>query len=317
MIQQKLKILAQATLCLTSSSLFANPWFTGPLLAGSGHTIPAGHINFEPYFFQIDNVGFYDTNWQFIDSPHSKNVIVNPILSIGLTDKIDVQYSVPYMYNQDQHRSDQHVGDVSAGFGYQVIEQKNSLYRPDLRIAFREVIPTGKFNRLHDTYDGNDGTGNGSYQTGVSFNFQHLLPFNDINYLRTRLSLSYYYSDYVHIRGNSVYGGNSLTNGTVSPGNQYSIDMAGEYSLTQNWTLVMEAYYANRGSARFFGFPGLGADAIPAILSQGHTINWSLAPAIEYNINSNVGIIAGYWFTVAGRQTNQANAAVIAVNIYV
>jgi hypothetical protein len=27
------------------------PWFTGPLLTGSGHVIPVGHANYEPYLY--------------------------------------------------------------------------------------------------------------------------------------------------------------------------------------------------------------------------------------------------------------------------
>jgi hypothetical protein len=48
---------------------------------------------------------------------------------------------------------------------------------------------------------------------------------------------------------------------------------------------------------------------------QSHT--WSLAPAIEYNFNSRVGIIAGAKLTVAGRNATALVIPVAAINIVI
>jgi hypothetical protein len=61
------------------------------------------------------------------------------------------------------------------------------------------------------------------------------------------------------------------------------------------------------------------AGAAPAQfqLSSGASRTWSLAPAIEYNFNSRVGIIAGAKFTVAGRNATAVVIPVAAVNIVI
>jgi hypothetical protein len=47
----------------------------------------------------------------------------------------------------------------------------------------------------------------------------------------------------------------------------------------------------------------------------GHT--WSLAPAIEYNFTSRIGVIAGAKLTVAGRNAAAVVIPVAAINIVI
>ncbi|MCB1827280.1 MAG: hypothetical protein KDH94_02560 [Coxiellaceae bacterium] len=42
---------------------------------------------------------------------------------------------------------------------------------------------------------------------------------------------------------------------------------------------------------------------LPVPVSEVSTNSFSIAPAIEYNFNGNLGIIAGVWFGVDGRNT--------------
>ncbi len=43
---------------------------------------------------------------------------------------------------------------------------------------------------------------------------------------------------------------------------------------------------------------------------------FSIAPAIEYNWNANIGIIFGSWFTLAGKNSTQFTSGVFAFNYY-
>jgi hypothetical protein len=47
----------------------------------------------------------------------------------------------------------------------------------------------------------------------------------------------------------------------------------------------------------------------------GHT--WSLAPAIEYNFTSRVGVIAGAKLTTSGRNASAVVIPVAAINIVI
>ncbi|KTD06899.1 hypothetical protein [Legionella jamestowniensis] len=302
--------------CFSSNIAWAGPWFTGPLLAPAGHTIPRGHSNLELYGFYTDNEGIYTRHWKLVHTPHSESIIGNPIFSHGLTDKLDIQYGVPYVYNKNKGRQAQGLGDTSVTLGYQLLEQKESKWRPDLRVTVQEIFPTGKFEALDPLNNGADATGLGSYQTGVALNFQHLLPVGETHYLRTRLSLNYLYANTVDIQGASSFGGTPFTQGTIDPGDLFTADLAAEFTLTQNWVAVMEGYYASRAATQFSGFIGNNAQGMPAPIGHGNIEEITLAPAIEYNFSPNIGIIAGPWFTVTGRETTQFISYVAAFNAY-
>jgi len=47
----------------------------------------------------------------------------------------------------------------------------------------------------------------------------------------------------------------------------------------------------------------------------GSSVSFALAPAIEYNFTSNVGLIAGIEFSVAGRNTSSYIAPQMALTI--
>jgi len=81
------------------------------------------------------------------------------------------------------------------------------------------------------------------------------------------------------------------------------------YSMTQHWVLAMDVVYERDGSTHIHG---AGLD-----FNSGESHNWSLAPAIEYNFNSRVGIIAGAKLTVAGRNATALVIPVAAVNIVI
>ncbi len=44
----------------SSFHLYADPWFTGPILAPAGRVVQIGHINFELYGFWTTKTGSYD-----------------------------------------------------------------------------------------------------------------------------------------------------------------------------------------------------------------------------------------------------------------
>ena len=183
-----------ALLMLTQTAL-ASPWWTGPLLAPAGKTVPKGHLNFEPY-------GFYS------EYPHGfKNLEGTPVLTLGLTDFMDVQTALPFDYSWKNGHHGSGVGDYSLALGFQLLRQKENSIIPDLRFVVQEVFPTGKFENLNPNLQGTDQTGVGSYQTYLGLNFQRLTTFENDHYLRTRLSLVAAFPQDVTVHGVNVFGG--------------------------------------------------------------------------------------------------------------
>lgn len=299
-----------------NTPLFASPWFTGPLLAPAGKTVPAGHINLEPYLFDTDAYGFYNEQWNLIQTPNLHTLTVDPFVTLGLTDFLDFQLAVPYSRNSINHRHDNNFSDVVVGLGIQALTQKDKTFIPDLRILLAETLPTGKYNNLNPAKSGADATGSGTYQTAISFNFQRLKKFKSDHYLRTRLSLTYAIPHHVRVSSFNSFGGGFNTQGELNPGKQFYADLAFEYTLTQEWVPVFEMLYVNRERTHFSG--NLGTSLTGDVASIGHNSGQQLsfAPAIEYNINSQLGIIGGLWFTATGKNMPAFASGVIAVNYY-
>lgn len=296
------KLLA---LTLFSQAAFATPWFTGPLLAPAGKTIPSGHFNFEPYAFYTEYPAGY------------RNAEVTPILTAGVTDFIDLQTSLPYDYSWDQGQHGNGIGDYSLGLGFQVLRQGENSWLPDFRITVQEVFPTGRYENLSARKLGTDQTGSGAYQTFLGLNFQHLRALQKEHYLRTRFSFVTAKSSSVTVHGSNVFGGGFGTEGRVHGGTSYSADLAFEYTLTQHWVPVFEVLYGHSSGADFDGNPGFTPGGTIAAIGGSSSNSASLAPALEYNFTSNLGLIGGLWFSVTGPHAAKFMTATLAVNYYI
>jgi hypothetical protein len=284
---------------------FAGPWMTGPLLAPSGKNIPPGHLNIEPYAFYTEYpMGF-------------KNIEVLPIVSLGVFNFMDVLISLPYDYSWVPGAHGSGIGDVTAGIGLQLHRQDENSLLPDVRLVLQEVIPTGRFDKLGETKFATDQTGTGARTSLASLNFQQLLNLAHDHYLRTRLSLAASTSSSVRVNGVNVFGGARDTFGRVRPGNNYAADLAFEYSLTQNWVPVFEVLYTKSTASNFTGNPGFTPGGVIASIGGPGGEQTSLAPALEYNFSSNLGVIFGVWFSVKGPQAAKFTAATIAVDYFI
>jgi len=303
-------------LILSSTLLQASPWFTGPILAPAGKTIPRGHINLETYGFFTENIGNFDRSWRLVRGGGGQTTQINPLFSYGLADGVDMQFSLPYIINRSHDRTGKYLGDSSALLGLQLIEQKESLWRPNLRFTVQQIIPTGRYDHLNADNEGTDATGSGSYQTAFALNFQHLLELPYAHYLRTRLSITYQYAQYADIQGRNSFGGNTMTSGKIRPGNLSSFDLAGELTITQHIVAVMEGFYLTRQVTKFKGFPGMDRHGLPLTIGRGDVEELSLAPALEYNFTENYGIIAGVWFSTEGKDAPDFKSTVIAFNAF-
>jgi hypothetical protein len=306
-------------LLLFSSIIYSDyaPLFTGPLLAPSGVTIPKGHINIEPYFFYTDNQGIYNRHWHTNHVNKSHSVSLNPFLiTYGLNDFLDMQMSFPLNINRVMGQHGAGISDLNVLLGIQVIRQSENNNLPDLRISLGETFPTGKYNNLNPTKASVEGNGFGVYETALSFNFQKLYKlFN--HYLRNRVILRISSpNDRVNLKGFTSYGGGFGTRGSLHVGNNFVFDTSIEYSLTRNWVGVFEVQVVNRDKTNFWGVPGVTQTGATPTIGHGVIDSITLAPAIEYNFSPHLGIIAGSWFTVAGRETSEFISAVIAVNYY-
>lgn len=318
MIKTIKRVLIVIALLFTTSAFSEAPWFTGPILAPAGKTIPKGHWDFEPYVFYTDDFGVFGNHRRVVKIPDTHTLNLNPLIFYGLNDWMDIQGSFPLNHTIKNSQRKNGIGDFAITIGFQALNSRENTWIPDLRTTLGLSFPTGKYQNLNPSKQGVDGMGSGAYQTTLGLNFQKLLQLNNQHYLRARLSASYTLAHSASIRGYNAYGGGVGTQGSIRLGDAFQGDFALEYQLTQNWVPVFEINYTTRARSKFSGMPGINpSNGLLATVGQGEVDQLSFAPALEYNFNAKLGIIAGIWFSAYGRDANEFASGVIALNYFV
>jgi hypothetical protein len=285
------------------------PWLTGPLLTPSGHVVPAGFYNIEPYVYAIEQKGVYDKHWNSHHVP--SNWSINPQLpiQIGLGKSWDCLISPQFLYNYNHGAHATRFGDLQAGVDYQILMDTKENWYPAVKVSLQETFPTGKYEHLSAHKKGTDISGMGAYTTNFALTFTRLFHFAWTHYLAARLYLGYTVSNMVHVRGINAYGGDPSTRGKVHPGNSFTALIGLEYTLTRHWALALDIKDTYINKTHFSG-------KTTTPVGSGSFEQISLAPAIEYNFNESSGLIAGVWFSVAGRNAPDFTSYVIAFNYY-
>jgi len=285
-------------------------WWTGPLLAASPGSLTPGHFLIEPYVYDAIPQGHYDNDGNRRPVPHANDFGSQSYILYGLTDRVGVGLIPRFGFNDVSNGRDSSkpgVGDLTLQAQYGLTRFEEGSWVPTTAVVLQETLPTGKYDQLGNRPA--DGLGTGAYSTNLALYSQYFFWMPNGRILRTRLDVSYSVSGSAGVRGVSVYGTDEGFRGRARPGNVTVVDAAAEYSMTRNWVLAMDVVYEHDGSTHVYG-SGLNVDS-----GTGHT--WSLAPAIEYNFNSRVGIIAGAKLTVAGRNATAVVIPVAAVNIVI
>lgn len=294
-------------ICVSPAYPGDHPWLTGPLFTPSGEVIGFGHFDIEPYFFLTTRTGRYDKNWHAVSIRKFHQLNAQVTIKAGIHERITFSCLPQYFHNETQKVSTSGFGDLPIGFDIQLLEEKDG--RPPVKLIIQETIPIGRYHKLKAVNKGTDAIGLGSFSTQVGLASCKLFHFKDDHYLSTSANFFVVYFAPVHVRGINVYGGDDSTNGTVYPGTSFNFYCSAEYTLTENWVLALDvlSYFSLKGH-----FKGFSEKAV----SSPSTAQISLAPAIEYNWSKTVGVIAGPWFTVGGKNSTCFYSAVAAVNFY-
>ena len=292
-------------------------WWTGPILAAGASTLPKGHALVEPYVYNIRSRGRYDADGRRHTSAPAQTYGSLTYLLYGLVDDITVGVIPRFAYNDVSSSPDSsgaRLGDFTLQGAYRLSTFREGSFVPTMSFVVQETLPTGKYDRLGERPS--DGVGNGAYTTTLALYSQYFFWMPNGRILRTRLNFSYALPDTVSVRDTSVYGTSEGFRGQARPGRAFVAGAAWEYSVTRNWVLALDAVYENDTSTRVTGTTLLpGGVQAPLSRSSGSSDSITLAPAIEYNWNSRMGVIAGALFTASGRNTGATFAPVVAVNM--
>lgn len=135
--------------------------------------------------------------------------------------------------------------------------------------------------------------------------------------VRTRFNVAYAFSDEVRVRDVSVYGTGSGFRGVAEPGDVLTINSSWEYSVTSNWVLALDFAYQHDNNTSLRGASTDPVTGAPEEVRADFGSAWrfGIAPAVEYNFNSRIGVIVGARWFGAGRNTSATVTPAVALNM--
>lgn len=289
-------------------------WWTGPLLAPNASTLPQGHLLVEPYLYDVITQGYYNSSSSRVSVPHDNSYGSLTYINYGLFNKLTIGTLPTFGYNAPGNGP----GSAGIGFGDLTVQAQYRLHLfnesswfPTTSVNVQETFPTGRYDQLDRPSDG-FGAGACTTTLGLYTQTYFWMPIGRI--LRMRLNLSQAFSSLADVRDVSVYGTTQGFRGHAAPGAALLLDLAGEYNATRHWVLAMEGIYRHQYNTRVTG-NDIATLTEPVVLNSGSSQVFGLAPAIEYNFNSRVGVILGSRLFPAGKNTTASITPVVAVNI--
>ncbi|MBM7131392.1 transporter [Dyella mobilis] len=285
----------------------SDAWWTGPMLANSAETLPPGHFLFEPYLYDVR-------------SPNTDSFGSRTYILYGLANRLSVGLIPVFGYNRlgnGPSSSSVGVGDITLQAQYRLTEFQPGKWIPTTAIQLQETLPTGKYDQLGDRPA--DGLGSGTYTTTLAINSQMYFWLPNGRILRMRFDVSEAFSNHARVQGVSVYGTGQNFQGNVKPGNASFADLSFEYSLTERWVLALDATYSHDANTLTAGEQLVDpAGAIPypqnMRLNSGSSSAFGLAPAVEYNWSSAIGVLLGTRVTFGGHHSVDTVTPAVAVN---
>jgi len=275
-------------------------WWTGPMLASSGNTLPRGHVLAEPYLFdQRGKGGDYAGSLTY--------------LLYGATDRLTVGLIPTFGAARGRgspYRRHAGVNDLTLTAQYRMHLARIGEAMPTWSLVVQESLPTGRFDRLGG--DADRGIGSGSFATMIGLYAQRSDVMPDGHILRTRINLSYTMPHGARLHDRSVYGTPDGFRGTAHPGDSALADLSVEYSLTRNWVLATDLFARRTGAGEVTGQTA-GVLWSASLFRQRSA---GIAPAVEYSWNADRGILLGVRRIFPGHNVAPSWTPAVAFNAY-
>lgn len=293
-------------------------WWTGPIVAAGAGTLPQGHALIEPYLYDVIRYGRFDQEGKRQSAGRVHGYGSLTYMLYGVTDKFTVGLIPVLGFNNvsgDQDSSGVRLGDISLQAQYRLSQFREGTWIPTTSLVVQQTLPTGKYDRLGSNL--NDGMGAGAYTTTLALYSQYYFWMPNGRILRTRFNVSHAFSDDVRVNDASVYGTQSGFRGEAKPGNVLTVNSSWEYSITRNWVVALDMIYQQDANTRLTGVgidPASG-NSQPVHEDFGSAWRFGVAPAIEYNWTSRVGLIVGVRWFGAGRNTSATVTPAAALNM--
>jgi len=296
----------------TAVSVADSQWFTGPLVAPSSGPSKAGIFEIEPYAIFTGDTGAYGPNGSHQSVPHDARTAQSVIdVEYSITDRltIDLLPSAADVWANQTTSREVGVGDLPVTLKYRFIDADTATGAPSVTGFLGMSFPTGAYDRLPAA---GLALGSGTYTAREGVLLQSLFEVGG-HALRLRLYADAYEPlSSPTLAGISAYGTLQGFHGRAAPAISADGGLGIEYGVTQQWVLALDLVQNYSNAASVTGAIG---DAVFATTEGSSSSAFSLAPALEYNFNANVGVVAGVQFSVAGRNSSSYIAPQIALTM--
>lgn len=292
------------------------PWFTGSIVTPSAYTVQPGHVNVQPSLFFTTNTGTYSPHWHVDGGANFYIATLRVQGKVGICSWMDFQFTTQAFYKETIGSGAFSFGDLPIILNFQLLGSQMKDPWPAIKLGIRTNFPCGKYKQLSASKHKTDVGGSGNWEPGPVLSFTKLWQIYQIHYLQARFSMYYRFRTPVHVKGFNTYGGAPDTRGIVYPGNEFFASGSIQYNFTQRWVFACDIVYVHQNRTTFRGRLGTLSDGTPSTVSKLSTEQFSLAPALEYNLNKNLGFLGGVWFTFAGRNATQFTSGVLSFNAY-
>lgn len=290
---------------------FFRQWFTGPLITPSPITLSPKHPAIGLGLAQYYYYGNYDEEGRLYTSDFPKfwgtQYIVYP--QFGITKKIGTEAFATLATNYNKNKCSTNFLDTIYRIGYQVSTDKliKGNWVPDFRIIAQEIFPTGNYTNLDADLEGIDGTGQGSFQTGIYLAWQKGFKFDTPHAFNLAGAVGYLILSSAPVKGLNFYGGTPLSEGRVYPGNLISIFSSGEFEISKHIALAYDSNLRINLSGKYKSKYGQDSSVDPKQM-----VIFEFTPEIEITITEKVGFLIGPWISIAGQNSPAFVSAFVA-----
>lgn len=277
--------------------------FTGPLVTPSPSTLPQGRFYAQPYWIQTHATGRYDDKGDrhALKDPTDLSLLTL-LLSAGITDHLAAELVLDSARSTQggQHSDGFRVADSGVRLRYLFREGDALNSKAALAVMLGQSLPTGRYDELGDNLL--NGQGSGVSRSNLSLLGQNYHWLSNGRPLRWRWQARWSPAPRdVSVKGASVYGTDRSFRGHVSPGPALSAALGLEYSINQHWALAVDLT-ASRQSGNLLDGTELDVSGQRQQVQQhdGASRSFSVAPALEYNINHQIGFLVGVQASLPG-----------------
>jgi hypothetical protein len=276
------------------------PVFYGTLLEFSSTNNAPGVLTLQPALYGGIAYGSYDDHWNV--SGESLGIVTPQIFAyLGVTQYLQLAVVVQTQTIWYKGRSTTSFGDSTLSFGWQFLWEQKNTPKPNVRLDTIAVFPTGKYQRLGNTFNGKNSSGYGSYGTLLAFIIDKTFYPDPCHPFNINISTGYAYLGKTNLHGINTYGGGPDTHGVLHPGPRTFLFFALEYYITADLNFALDVQYTHSFPNSFHGFIGNAIDGSPASILTAPTDILAIAPAVEIAFSPTMAFYVGGYFTAAGR----------------